>query len=188
VKIVFCHVRMTHALRPSRTFAVLALLGSLALAACGSPGDGLAANPSAPAASNPPGASSAATGLPDLCALLSPVEVADAAGTDIPFHRAEPGQNYIICAYHQGADGATPAIYVQYQTGTAGSLDFAKNGEETKVSGMRAKWQEQGAKLMVAVDQDLLIVNLGIANKKVRGGDPRALAIELAERVLADMR
>jgi hypothetical protein len=188
VKIAFCHVRMTRALPPSRTFAVLALLGSLVLAACGSPGDGLATNPSAPAVSKPPGSSSAAAGLPDLCTLLSPAEVADAAGTDIPFHRAEPGQNYIICAYHQGADSATPAIYVQYQTGTAGSLDFVTNGEEMLVSGMRATWQEQGARLLVAVDQDLLIVNLGIANRKVRGGDPRALAVELAERALADMR
>jgi hypothetical protein len=186
--IVFCHVRMTHALRPSRTFAVLALLGSLTLAACGSAANGTAANPSAPAVPNPPGASSAAAGLPDLCTLLSAAEVAEAAGTDIPFQRAEPGENYIICAYHQGASSATPAIYVQYQTGTAGSLDFGVGGEETPISGMRAKWHKNGAKLMVAVDQDLLIVNLGIANKKVRDGDPRALAIALAERVLADIR
>jgi hypothetical protein len=188
VEIISCHVRMTHAVRPSRPLAVLALLGSLTLAACGPSGGGPAANPPAPAASTPPGSPSAAAGLPDLCTLLTAAEVADAAGTDIPFHRAEPSQGFISCAYHLGAGEATPAIYVQYQIGSAGSLDFGAGGEETRISGLRAKWYERGAKLMVAVDQDLLIVNLGISNKNLRGGDLRALAVELADRALADIR
>ncbi|GAA1802312.1 hypothetical protein GCM10009682_25190 [Luedemannella flava] len=165
---------------------MLALLGSLSLAACKSPGDGRVANPFARATASPPGSTTAAA-LPDLCALLSRAEVADAAGTDIPFHRAERGQNYIACAYHHGADRTSAAIYVQYQTGTAGSVDVTAAGAETTVSGMRARWQERGAKLMVAVDRDLLIVNLGISTKRVREGDPRALAVELAERVLVDL-
>jgi hypothetical protein len=165
-----------------------ALLGSLTLTACGSSGGGPAANPTAAAASAQPGPSRSAAGLPDLCTLLTAAEVADAAGADIPYHRAEPDQGIITCAYHLGASDATPAIYVQYQTGAAGSLDFGTNGEETLISGMRAKWYEQGAKLMIAVNQDLLIVNLGISSRKLRGGDLRALAVDLAERALADIR
>ncbi len=166
---------------------MLALLGSLTLGACGSPEAGPAADPAAPAASGPPGSSEAAAGLPDLCTLLSPAEVADVAGTDIPFHRAEPGQGFIVCAYHLGADRATPAIYVHYQPGAAGSLDFGAGGEQMRISGMRAKWFEQGARLLVAVDQDLLIVNLGISGRKLRSGDPRALAVELAGRAMAEI-
>ncbi|GAA1614744.1 hypothetical protein GCM10009679_18930 [Saccharothrix algeriensis] len=179
---------MTHVLRPSRTFAVLALLGTLTVAGCGSPAAGPAADPPAPAAPGSPGPSRAAAGLPDLCTLLSPAEVADAAGTDIPFHRAEPGKGLIICAYHQGTDAASPAIYVQYQLGTAGSLDSGTGAEELRISGMRAKWFEHGARLLVAVDQDLLVVNLGIAGRDLRRGDLRALAVELAGRALADLR
>ncbi|MDI1460925.1 hypothetical protein QEZ54_08110 [Catellatospora sp. KI3] len=173
---------MTHALRPARVLAALALLGSLTLAACGPSGAEPTANPAAPAAS------STTAALPDLCTLLDPAEVAAAAKTDIPFHRAEPGQGFIVCAYHQGTGAASPAIYVQYQTGTAGSLDFGTGGEQLRISQLRAKWYEQGSKLMVAVDQDLLIVNLGLAGRKLRGGDPRALAVDLAERVLVDLR
>ena len=77
---------------------------------------------------------------------------------------------------------------MQYQNGAAGSLDFTNSGEETRISGLRAKWYERGAKLMVAVDQDLLIVDLGVSNKNRRGGDLRALAVELADRALADIR
>jgi hypothetical protein len=126
--------------------------------------------------------------LPDLCTLLTAAEVADAAGTDIPFHRAVPGQGIISCAYHLGADDATPAIYVQYQANAASNLDFTNSGEETRISGLRAKWYERGAQIMVAVEQDLLVVNLGVSNKNLRGGDLRALAVDLAERALADIR
>ncbi|BCJ76894.1 hypothetical protein CS0771_64380 [Catellatospora sp. IY07-71] len=176
---------MTHALRRTRTLAVLALLGSLALTACGPTGGEPAAGPPVPAASTPPASAAAAPGgLPDLCTLLTAGAVADAAGTDIPFHRAEPGPGIISCAYHLGADDATPAIFVQYQTGAAGILDFTNSGEETRIGSLRAKWYERGAKLNVAVGEDLLIVNLGVSNKNLRGGDLRALAVELAERSL----
>ncbi|MEV4411097.1 DUF3558 family protein [Catellatospora sp. NPDC049609] len=180
---------MTHALRPSRPLAVLALLGSLALAACGPAGGGPAANPPAASATEAgtPAASPSAV-LPDLCALLSAGAVADAAGVDIPFHRAEPGPGIISCAYHLGGNDATPAIHVQYQTGAAGNLDFTNSGEQTRIAGLRAKWYERGAKLMVAVDQDLLIVNLGVSDKNLRGGDLRALAVDLAERALTAVR
>ncbi len=182
---------MTHAQRPARLLAVLAVLGSLTLTACGSSGGGPQAAPPAAAStpSTPPASPGpAASGLPDLCTLLTAGAVADAAGKDIPFHRAEPGQGIISCAYHLGADDATPAIYVQYQTGAAGNLDFTNSGEETRISGLRAKWYERGAKLLVAVDEDLLIVNLGVSNKTLRGGDLRALAVDLAERALNELR
>lgn len=179
---------MTHAPRPSHLLAAFALLGSLTLTACGPSAGGPAANPAAAAASTQPEPSRSAAGLPDLCTLLSAAEVADAAGVDIPHVRVEPGQGFISCAYHLGASDATPAIYVQYQTGAAGSLNHGVNAEETLVSGLRAKWYEQGSKLMIAVGQDLLIVNLGISSRKLRGGELRALAVDLAERALADVR
>ena len=134
-------------------------------------------------------ATSAASGLPDLCTKLTAGQVADAAGVDIPLVRPEPGPNIISCAYHLRNDEASPAIFVQYQLDAAGIMDFTNSGEVLAGIGERAKWYERGAKLNVQVNgTDLLIVNLGVSNKNLRGGDLRALAVELAERALPLVR
>lgn len=179
--------------RLPRGLAALVLLAALATTACG---PGAAGTPSPTAGTDRPTAAAGApaapspttAALPDLCALLTAAEVADAAGVDIPFHRAEPGQGIVSCAYHLGGNDATPAIFVQYQLGAAGNLDYTNSGEQIRIAGQRAKWYDRGAKALVALDEDLLIVNLGVSNKNLRGGDLRALAIELAERALEDLR
>lgn len=181
-----------HAPLLSRGLAALTLLGVLATTACGrgtaTETTGPAATIDRPASAAPAPTAGTAAPLPDLCAQLTAAEVADAAGVDIPFHRAEPGQGIISCAYHLGANDATPAIFVQYQLGAAGNLDFTNSGEQIRITGHRAKWYDRGAKVLVAVGEDLLIVNLGVSNKNLRGGDLRALAVELAERALENLR
>ncbi|MBO4208009.1 hypothetical protein [Micromonospora echinofusca] len=170
---------------------VVGALVLLTTAACG----GAAGTPESPPAvgggpTAAPAATTAAAGtfLPDLCNRLTAAGVADAAGVDIPLVRAEPGPGIVSCAYHLRNDDASPAIYVQYQLDAANQLDFTTSGEEVAGIGERARWYQRGATLMAKVNgDDLLIVNLGVSNRNLRGGDLRSLAVDLATRALEQL-
>lgn len=186
------NVRMIFATpRPARLVVTLVIgLTALSTAACG--GTTPAPDPSVIAdQATTPASLDPTTGpeLPDLCNRLTAAQVADAAGVDIPLVRPEPGPGIISCAYHLRNDDASPAIFVQYQSNAASQLDLTASGEEISGVGERAKWYERGAQLMAKVNgDDLLVVNLGVSNKNLRGGDLRALGVDLATRALEQLQ
>ncbi|TYC25938.1 hypothetical protein FXF52_00750 [Micromonospora sp. MP36] len=110
---------------------------------------------------------------------LAGVEIVD-ADTD------ESSKEVAVCAYHfHSADG--PAILLQYHKGGAAMINnpLFKDAEKVTALGAPAEWFDGQAGLHVAVgDGDALEVMLGASSVKLRGGDLKGLAVDIARLAL----
>ncbi|MFG1950587.1 hypothetical protein [Micromonospora sp. NPDC048830] len=150
-----------------------------------------AGSPTRPAAAGTPGSASPTdgpAGRVDVCGLISTAQMAELAGVEVTGTEFEMRGDVSNCAYvtvHHGF------INVQYQPGGRTHIDspLFSGGEKVPGLGEDAKWFEGRAGLHVAVGgQDTLNVMLGASGVKLRGGDLKGLAIDIAEAALPRLR
>ncbi|MEU5723849.1 hypothetical protein ABZ783_18755 [Micromonospora sp. NPDC047738] len=139
-----------------------------------------------PATTAPAASGVEAPGPPDPC-LLTKTEMSRLAGVEIvATDTDESSQEVAVCAYHfHSTDG--PAILLQYHRGGAAMINnpLFKGTEKVSGLGTPAEWFDGQAGLHVAVgDGDALEVMLGVSSVKLRGGDLKGLAVDIAKLAL----
>ncbi|OKI52810.1 hypothetical protein [Micromonospora sp. CB01531] len=139
-----------------------------------------------PATTAPAASGVDAPGPPDPC-LLTKTEMSRMAGVEIvATDTDESSKEVAVCAYHfHSADG--PAILLQYHRGGAAMINnpLFKGTEKVSGLGTPAEWFDGQAGLHVAVgDGDALEVMLGVSSVKLRGGDLKGLAVDIAKLAL----
>lgn len=127
-----------------------------------------------------------ATGPADPC-LLTKAEMSQLAGVEIVATDTEESSKEVaVCAYHfHSASG--PVILLQYHRGGAAMLNnpLFKGTEKVTGLGTPAEWFAGQSGLHVAVgDGDALEVMLGASSVKLRGGDLKGLAVDIAKLAL----
>lgn len=124
------------------------------------------------------------TGKVDTCALVSRDEMARIAGVEVTGVEFEMSGEVSHCGYITAHRGM---IALQYSPGGRSQLNNPLFKNTTKVSGLGedAEWWPRQAGLYVAVNgRDTIQVILLASSVKLRNGDLKSLALDIAEAAL----